>query len=159
MCIRLRSAAWFITGMVFALPQALCQVYSPDLHADHCLQQPVDEPNILLIIADDLGVDCVEAYGEHPDPGRTPVIDSLAANGLLFRNAWSYPTCTPARACMLTGRHAYRTGLGHYIHYETSTFELSVNEETVAKILKPRYRTAVTYLSRKSFFMGGFRDL
>jgi hypothetical protein len=40
-------------------------------------------PNILLIVADDLGVDKVGAYDEHPDPGRTPVIDFLAARGML----------------------------------------------------------------------------
>lgn len=98
--------------------------------------------NILLIIADDLGVDCVGAYGEHPEPGRTPVIDSLAERGMLFRNAWSYHTCSPARAAILTGRHAYRTGIGHYICYENSAEELSMDEESIADILGSEYRTA-----------------
>jgi len=47
------------------------------------------QDNVLLIVADDVGVDRVAAYGEHPSPGRTPNIDRLAANGVLFRNAWS----------------------------------------------------------------------
>ena len=44
------------------------------------------QTNILLIVADDVGVDRVGAYGEHPNPGKTPNIDRLAAGGVLFRN-------------------------------------------------------------------------
>ena len=46
-------------------------------------------PNILLVILDDVGTDGVGAYGEHPDAPPTPTIDSLADEGLLFRNVWS----------------------------------------------------------------------
>lgn len=68
--------------------------------------------NVLLVIADDLGVDRVGAYEESADPGRTPHIDALAAEGVLFRNAWAHPICSPTRAAMLTGRHPFRTGVG-----------------------------------------------
>ena len=57
----------------------------------------IAQGNILLVIADDIGVDRVAAYGEHPDPGNTPVIDSLAAQGVLFRNAWANPLCYSRR--------------------------------------------------------------
>lgn len=132
-----------VAALVVPLPSGQCQTTDPEPFDETFNLDPSYDRNILLIIADDLGVDCVEAYGEHPVPGRTPVIDSLAADGLLFRNAWSYPTCSPARGCLLTGRHAHRTGLGYHICYETSNFELSVEEETIAKILKPRYHTAI----------------
>jgi len=69
-------------------------------------------PNFLVIIADDLGVDRVGAYKEHPNPGRTPNIDSLAGAGVLFRNAYANPLCSPTRATLLTGRYSYRTGVG-----------------------------------------------
>ena len=69
-------------------------------------------PNILLVVADDLGVDLVRAYGEGSAPPCTPHIDALAAQGLLFRNAWANPVCSPTRAALLTGRHGFRTGIG-----------------------------------------------
>jgi arylsulfatase A-like enzyme len=69
-------------------------------------------PNIVLIVADDVGVDMVAAYGEAPDAPCTPGLDALAAGGVLFRNAWANPTCAPTRAQILTGRHGFRTGIG-----------------------------------------------
>ena len=69
-------------------------------------------PNIVLILADDFGVDLVRVYGEGAGPPCTPSIDSLATDGLLFRNAWANPVCSPTRAALLTGRHGFRTGIG-----------------------------------------------
>lgn len=69
-------------------------------------------PNLLVLIADDVGVDSVACYGEGNDVPNTPNIDALAANGVLFRNAWGHPSCSPARAAMQTGRFAFRTGVG-----------------------------------------------
>jgi arylsulfatase A-like enzyme len=68
--------------------------------------------NILLIIADDVGVDSVRVYGVAPNPPRTPNIDALARRGVLFRNAWSNPVCSSTRATILTGRYGFRTGIG-----------------------------------------------
>ena len=68
--------------------------------------------NIVLVLADDFGVDMVGAYAEGSAPPCTPTIDGLAQDGMLFRNAWANPSCTPTRASMLTGRHGFRTGLG-----------------------------------------------
>lgn len=70
------------------------------------------QDNVLVLIADDLGTDYVAAYAEGPDYGPTPNIDALAAQGVLFRNAWANPMCSPTRACFNTGRHGYRTGVG-----------------------------------------------
>ena len=69
-------------------------------------------PNILLIVADDFGVDMVNAYGVGTDLPPTPVIDSLAENGVLFRNVWSSPVCSPTRATIQTGRYTFRNGIG-----------------------------------------------
>lgn len=68
--------------------------------------------NVLIVIADDLGVDSVGAYGEGTTPPPTPNIDALAARGVLFRNAWANPTCSPTRACLHTGRYSLRTLVG-----------------------------------------------
>ncbi|MCH2173030.1 sulfatase-like hydrolase/transferase [Myxococcota bacterium] len=77
--------------------------------------------NFLVIVADDVGVDKIAVYsrddlyghaGEGASPGPTPTLDSLAAQGVLFRNAYANPVCSPTRAAMLTGRHGFRTGVG-----------------------------------------------
>jgi arylsulfatase A-like enzyme len=68
--------------------------------------------NILVIVADDLGVDKIGAYDEHPEAPATPAIDSLAEGGVLFRNAWSDPLCSSTRAGALTGHYGFRTGVG-----------------------------------------------
>lgn len=73
------------------------------------------QENILILIGDDIGVDRVGIYSEHPNPGSTPNIDQLAQGGLLFRNAWAHPGCTPARASLLTGRLPSRHGLGSFL--------------------------------------------
>lgn len=69
-------------------------------------------PNTLLIIADDFGVDALGIYGLNANTAPTPNIDSLASNGVRFENAYACPTCSPTRACMLTGRYGFRTGVG-----------------------------------------------
>ncbi len=98
-------------------------------------------PNIVLILADDMGVEHVAAYGEHPDPPNTPVLDQLAADGVLFRNCWVNPGCSPTRAAILTGRYAFRTGVGIAIAYTSSPFELSTDEVMIPAALDARYRT------------------
>ncbi len=72
-----------------------------------CAQQP----NVLLVIADDLGVDSLNLYSATDGP-PTPTLDSLANTGVRFTNCWGSPTCSPARAQILTGRYGFRTGVG-----------------------------------------------
>jgi len=70
------------------------------------------QTNTLIILADDIGVDTIGAYKEGASPAPTPNIDSLAASGVLFRNAYAAPTCSPTRATYHTGRYGFRTGVG-----------------------------------------------
>ena len=94
------------------------------------------QENVLLIVADDVGVDRVGCYAEHPNPGHTPTIDGLAARGVLFRNAWSSPLCSPTRAGLLTGRHAFRTGVGDVVDYGSGTGQaLPLAETTLPELL------------------------
>ena len=69
------------------------------------------ETNILLIIADDLGVDSSAQYDITTDKPNTPVLDQLAAGGLVFDNLWVNPVCSPTRSSLLTGKYALRTGV------------------------------------------------
>jgi arylsulfatase A-like enzyme len=69
----------------------------------------------LILLLDDFGTDVISVYGEHASAPPTPTLDGLAAEGVLFRNAYTAPLCSPTRAALLTGRHARRTGLGEVI--------------------------------------------
>lgn len=71
---------------------------------------PVDT-EVIVIVADDLGVDVLDCYGEGNDRPSTPNICGLQADGVLFRNAWSNPTCSPTRATIQTGRYGFRNGV------------------------------------------------
>ena len=66
------------------------------------------KPNIIFILADDLGIADVSCYGA--DNRKTPNIDKLAQRGIRFTHAYTAPLCGPSRACIMTGRYAFRTG-------------------------------------------------
>lgn len=74
--------------------------------------------NILLIVADDYGVDSSSLYNSTNTGASllpTPSVVSLATNGVVFRNAYAYPVCSPTRACLITGRYGFRTGIGDVV--------------------------------------------
>jgi len=68
----------------------------------------VRKPNIVFILADDLGIGNVGCYGA--DHFKTPNIDALARSGTRYTHAYTVPLCGPSRAAILTGRYAFRTG-------------------------------------------------
>ncbi|MFT5050071.1 MAG: arylsulfatase B [Chlamydiales bacterium] len=95
-------------------------------------------PNYLIMLADDIGVDMVGAYGEHPDPARTPNIDRMAQQGILFRNAYSEPICSASRAALLTGRFGVRTGLGsNPKKLNADNVGLTLDEILLPELLQP----------------------
>ncbi|NBV22762.1 MAG: hypothetical protein EBS05_12715 [Proteobacteria bacterium] len=67
-----------------------------------------EKPNIVFILADDLGFAEIGANGS--DRYKTPNIDSLAKTGIRFNHFYTAPLCGPSRALILTGRYAFRTG-------------------------------------------------
>ncbi len=71
-----------------------------------------DRPNFLIILIDDMGVDIPSAYGEGANTACMPNLEQLAAQGMLFRNAWAMSACSPTRATLLTGTFPFRHGLG-----------------------------------------------
>lgn len=68
-----------------------------------------DSPNLLVILADDLGIECLSSYGGKSH--QTPHLDRLAAQGMKFTYCFSNPYCSPSRANLLTGRYPFRNGL------------------------------------------------
>lgn len=68
-------------------------------------------PNILLIIADDIGKDALQGFSEGTIKPNTPNVDKIRTEGLAFTNLWVNPTCSPTRASIITGKYGYRTGV------------------------------------------------
>ena len=88
---------------------------------------PTARPNIIVIMADDLGWDDV---GYHGSQIRTPNIDGLARRGLRLERYHTYPTCAPTRAAFLTGRSSLRTGV------DRVGLSLPLSESTLAQQLQ-----------------------
>lgn len=103
-------------------------------------------PNILLVIADDLGLDALDLYGLSSEPAVTPVLDELAQQGITYLNAWSAPTCTPTRATILTGKYGFRTGVmavGQGISLEEVSLQTLISENVVDANGEAVYANAV----------------
>lgn len=73
--------------------------------------QGQNRPNILLLIADDMGTDAFSPYNIGVDQPHTPVLNSMMSEGILFMNAWGYPLCAPSRASLITGRYGNKNGV------------------------------------------------
>ena len=92
-------------------------------------------PNIIFILADDLGLDGVGCYGS--DKHKTPNIDKLAASGTRFETCYAAPLCGPSRALLMTGRYAFRTGgITNQSWRNNGPGAKSADENGIAKLLK-----------------------
>jgi arylsulfatase A len=101
-------------------------------------------PNILLIMADDMGVECLRSYGG--TSYRTPVLTALAKQGTQWENCFSTPLCTPSRVQILTGRYPFRTSWNQLIdnRARAKQFFNPRSEVTFGNLLRDAgYRTAV----------------
>lgn len=92
-------------------------------------------PNIVLIMADDMGYECLGCNGALSY--KTPNLDQLARNGIRFTHCISQPLCTPSRVKIMTGKYNYR----NYEYFEY----LNPNQKTFGNYLKEAgYKTCIT---------------
>jgi arylsulfatase A len=94
--------------------------------------EPASKPNIIFILADDLGIGSLSCYGA--DHFKTPNLDSLAKSGLRFEHCYASPLCGPTRALLMTGRYAYHTGM---TSNQTGPRLQPANEVMMPRLLKP----------------------
>ena len=88
-------------------------------------------PNVILVLTDDQGYGDVGCHGNTII--RTPHIDALHARSTRFTDFHASPTCAPTRACIMTGRHEFRSGVTHTIHERE---RLALSATTIAEVLK-----------------------
>lgn len=129
--------------------------------------QPPRKPNIILILADDLGHADLGFTGASDIP--TPNLDRLAKSGIVFTNGYvSHPFCSPTRAGLMTGRYQQRFGHENNPIYDPSNFTagLPTSQTTVAQLLRNAgYATCLTgkwHLGAASKFLPserGFSDM
>ncbi|QXD22644.1 sulfatase-like hydrolase/transferase [Opitutia bacterium ISCC 51] len=120
------------------------------LLALNSLFSATERPNIILMMADDLGYETVSANGGAPY--KTPVLDKLAAEGLRFTNCVAQPLCTPTRVKVMTGRYSFRNYVGFGI--------LDPRETTFGNLMRDAgYATCITgkwQLGRDRKLIDGF---
>ncbi|WP_262247355.1 arylsulfatase [Parapedobacter soli] len=103
-------------------------------------QGPADRPNIVIILADDMGYSDVGCYGGEI---HTPNIDKLAEEGLRFRSFYNAGRCCPTRASLLTGQYPHDAGMGHMVTYADEPITpgpyqgfLRTDQPTIAEMLR-----------------------
>jgi arylsulfatase A-like enzyme len=105
-----------------------------------------DKPNIIFILADDLGIDGVGCYGSDTYKKQTPNIDALAESGTRFENCYATPLCGPSRCMLMTGRYPFRTGgITNMSWRQGGPGAKSKDEYPIARLLKENgYATCQT---------------
>ena len=123
-----------------ALAAALCVL--PVIGAS--LLVAADRPNIVIILADDLGYGSLNSYGADESHIATPNIDRLAKQGRRFTDANTPSSvCSPTRYGLLTGRYDWRTNQKHGVVNTTDPLHIDTSRSTIASLLKSAgYRTA-----------------
>lgn len=119
--------------------------------AQAVIKLPAVRPNIVIIMADDMGYSDIGCYGSEI---ATPNIDRLAARGLRFRNFYNNAKCCPSRASLLTGLYNHETGMGNMVTnadvpIQSGPYQGFLNENcmTIAEVLRTGGYS--TYMSGK----------
>jgi len=100
-------------------------------------ERPARRPNIVIILADDLGFSDLGCYGSEI---ATPNIDLLARGGVRLTQFYNAGRCCPSRACLLTGLYPHQAGVGHMVaDRHTPSYQGFLNDRcvTIAEALKP----------------------
>jgi arylsulfatase A-like enzyme len=118
----------FLVLLIFVIFSISCEETNLKPEVSH-------KPNIILIMADDMGYECLSTYGS--TSYQTPVLDAMANEGIKFNNCVSQPLCTPSRVKIMTGLYNYRNYdlFGH----------LNSNSYTFGNLLRDAgYATCIT---------------
>lgn len=137
------QAASFISGRINACLLVFWSFLLFTITAYEANAAPNDEqrPNIILILADDLGYGDLSCY--RADDIATPNIDRMATEGVKFNSFYVSPVCSPTRAALMTGSHSTRVGIGG-VMFPRNNHGLNPHETTLPELLKAQgYATGI----------------
>jgi arylsulfatase A-like enzyme len=121
-------------GLLLGVALSLCLALSP-------ARAQTQKPNVIHIIADDLGWKDV---GFHGSDIKTPNIDALAQGGARLEQFYAQPMCTPTRAALMTGRYPMRYGLQTLVIPASMSYGLPTDEYLIPRVMKDAgYSTAI----------------
>ncbi|TRX60245.1 sulfatase [Fulvivirga sp. M361] len=136
--IQCRKIYKFVLPVVIFLLTTFCYAGEADSTA-----KKANGPNIILILADDLGFGDLGVYGSVKN--QTPYLDQMALKGLKLTNFYAYPVCSPSRAALLTGCNPVRVNVPKVLAPEGPAWThdrfnrgLNPSELTIAELLKQR---------------------
>jgi len=102
---------------------------------------PPRRPNLVLVVADDLGWSDI---GYHGSQAKTPNMDRISAEGIRFNRFYAQALCTPTRTALMTGRYPWRSGMASGVILNHLHYGLPLDETTLAQTLKKAgYSTAI----------------
>ena len=117
------------------------------------IAQEHNRPNILLIMADDLGFECINSYGG--TSYETPFLSKLAASGMQFENCHAQPICTPSRVKLMTGRSNKKNHIRFgYLQLKEKTFSQVLKKEGYATMVAGKWQ-----LNGAEEKLDGYQDL
>jgi arylsulfatase A-like enzyme len=100
------------------------------------LAKKENKPNILVIWGDDIGITNLSIYSQGLMGYRTPNIDRIGQEGMLFTDSYGEQSCTAGRAAFITGQSVYRTGLSK-VGMPGADVGIQAEDPTIAELLKP----------------------
>ncbi len=122
--------------IIIGILALLCSCSSSDVDVND-VDTPTDpissKPNILLIIADDMGLDATPNFSEGTIKPNMPNLQAMMDTGITFKNLWSYPVCSPTRASILTGKYGSKTGVlevGNTINTSETSIQQFLDDAT-----------------------------
>lgn len=113
------------------LSMTVVLIFSSAAQATTLSAAQADRPNILFLIADDMGIDASPCYPGRELKARMPNLERLCARGLVYDKVWTYAVCSPTRAALTTGRYGFRTGIGFVIDPQAPA-DLALSEKEVS---------------------------
>src|SRR4029078_3165131 len=100
------------------------------------VREMTKKPNILVIWGGDIGIHNLSCYSHGVMGYKTPNIDRLAKEGMMFTDSYGEQSCTAGRASFITGQSGYRTGLTK-VGLPGAAVGLHAEDPTIAELLKP----------------------
>jgi len=95
-----------------------------------------NQPNIVVIWGDDIGITNLSCYSQGMMGYRTPNIDRIASEGMMFTDCYGEQSCTAGRSSFITGQSVFRTGLSK-VGLPAAVIGLRAEDPTIAELLKP----------------------